>query len=169
MTEQKADFDRSSIDAGIRYGLGNDPELITRHLMDDYLFPVISCNHKTDMTLDELAEHVLIRDNSADYFNWEGWFALAGRPDLQPKRYLTISDSSSMVKATLAGQGIALGRRSLVQDELSSGILCRPFPQELKSPFAYYLVMPPRSRDNHKLKLFTRWLIEEITRFQALS
>ena len=35
MTDQQVDFDRANIDAGIRYGLGNYPDLIVRHLMDD--------------------------------------------------------------------------------------------------------------------------------------
>jgi LysR family transcriptional regulator, glycine cleavage system transcriptional activator len=169
MTELQVDFDRTNIDAGIRYGSGGYPDLIVKHLMDDSIFPVMNCSHQQSLTLDDLTEHVLIRDNSANYFNWEGWLELANRPDLQPKRYLTISDGSLVIKAATAGQGIALGRRSLVQDELTSGILCQPFPQEMKSPFSYYLVMPPRSRDHEELKLFTEWLMQEISLFNNLS
>jgi Transcriptional regulator len=171
MTDQQVDFERANIDAGIRYGLGNYPDLITRHLMDDYLFPVMSCQFPQNLTLDELTNYTLIRDNSGEHFNWEGWLALVGKADLQPKRYLTIFDSSMMIKAAMTGQGIALGRRSLVQDELISGLLCRPFAQEqeLKSPFSYYLVMPPRSRHHKELKLFIAWLTEEINQFKKLS
>ncbi len=169
MTEQQVDFGRSNIDAGIRYGQGNYPDLITKHLLDDYIFPVMNCSYQQNLTLDDLTEQVLIRDNSADYFNWEGWLKLVGKPELQPKRYLTISDGSLMIKAAMTGQGIALGRKSLVMDELTSGMLCQPFPQEMKSPFAYYLVMPPRSRDHKELKLFIRWLMEEINYFKKLS
>ncbi len=169
MTEQQVDFGRSNIDAGIRYGQGDYPDLITKHLLDDYIFPVMNCSYRQNLTLDDLAEQVLIRDNSADYFNWEGWLKLAGKPELQPKRYLTISDGSLMIKAAMAGQGIALGRKSLVMEELTSGMLCQPFPQEIKSPFSYYLVMPPRSRDHKELKLFIRWLMEEINHFKKLS
>lgn len=168
MTEQQVDFERSNIDAGIRYGLGNYPDLITRHLMDDYLFPVANSSLFTDLTLENLKQQTLIRDNSADYFNWEGWLTLAGQPDLQPKRYLFISDGSLMIKAAIAGQGIALGRRSLVHDELQSGLLHPPFREELKSPFSYYLVMPPRSRSHPELKLFIAWLLEEIQLFERV-
>ena len=169
MTDQQVDFDRANIDAGIRYGQGDYPDLITKHLLDDYIFPVMNCSYRQNLTLDDLTEQVLIRDNSADYFNWEGWLKLVGKPELQPKRYLTISDGSLMIKAAMAGQGIALGRKSLVMDELTSGMLCQPFPQEMKSPFSYYLVMPPRSRDHKELKLFIRWLMEEINHFKKLS
>ena len=169
MTEQQVDFGRSNIDAGIRYGQGNYPDLITKHLLDDYIFPVMNCSYQQNLTLDDLTEQVLIRDNSADYFNWEGWLKLVGKPELQPKRYLTISDGSLMIKAAMAGQGIALGRKSLVMEELTSGMLCQPFPQEMKSPFSYYLVLPPRSRDHKELKLFIRWLMEEINHFKKLS
>ena len=169
MTEQQVDFGRSNIDAGIRYGQGDYPDLITKHLLDDFIFPVMNCSYRQSLTLDNLAEQVLIRDNSADYFNWEGWLKLVGKPELQPKRYLTISDGSLMIKAAMAGQGIALGRKSLVMDELTSGMLCQPFPQEMKSPFSYYLVMPTRSRDHKELKLFIRWLMEEINHFKKLS
>ena len=70
-----------------------------------------------------------------------------------------------MIKAAIAGQGIALGRRSLVHDELNSGLLYRLFAEELKSPFSYYLVMPPRSRSCSELKAFTQWLLDEIQQF----
>ncbi len=169
MTEQQVDFGRSNIDAGIRYGQGNYPDLITKHLLDDYIFPVMNCSYRQNLTLDDLAEQILIRDNSADYFNWEGWLKLVGKPELQPKRYLTISDGSLMIKAAMAGQGIALGRKSLVMEELTSGMLCQPFPQEMKSPFSYYLVMPPCLRDHKELKLFIQWLMEEINQFKKLS
>ena len=168
MTEQQVDFERSNIDAGIRYGLGNYPELITRHLMDDFLFPVANQNQFPDLTINTLSQLTFIRDNSADYFNWEGWLALAGQPELQPKRYLFISDGSLMIKAAIAGQGIAMGRRSLVHDELQSGLLYQPFDTELKSPFSYYLVMPPRSRNCPELKAFTLWLFEEIQQFELM-
>ena len=78
MTELQVDFDRSNIDAGIRYGAGDYPDLIVKHLMDDYIFPVINCSHQQSLTLNDLTEHVLIRDNSANYFNWEGWLELVG-------------------------------------------------------------------------------------------
>jgi LysR family glycine cleavage system transcriptional activator len=74
-----------------------------------------------------------------------------------------------MIKAAMTGQGIALGRRSLVQDELTSGMLCQPFKQEMESPFSYYLVMPQRSRNHKELKLFNQWLIEEINHFKKPS
>ena len=169
MTDQQVDFDRANIDAGIRYGLGNYPDLIVRHLMDDSIFPVVSGQFTGSLSLNDLTNHTLIRDNSGEHFNWEGWLKLVGKPDLQPKRYLTISDSSLMIKAAMTGQGIALGRRSLVQDELTSGMLCQPFKQEMESPFSYYLVMPQRSRNHKELKLFTQWLIEEINHFKKPS
>lgn len=165
MTEQQVDFDRSNIDAGIRYGLGNYPNLITRHLMDDYLFPVASRTQFPTMSIDDLTQQTLIRDNSAEYFNWEGWLELVGKKHLQPKKFLFISDGSLMIKAAIAGHGIALGRRSLVHDELNSGLLYRLFAEELKSPFSYYLVMPPRSRTCPELKAFTQWLVDEIQQF----
>ncbi len=169
MSDQRVDFERVTIDAGIRYGQGDYPDLISRHLMDDYLFPVMSHQLPRPLTIDDLADYTLIRDNSGEHFNWEGWLAQAGKPDLQPKRYLAISDSSLMIKAAMTGQGIALGRRSLVQDELTSGLLYRPFLPELKSPFAYYLVMPQRSRNHKELKLFVAWLTEEINCFKKQS
>lgn len=168
MTEQQVDFERSNIDAGIRYGLGNYPELISRHLMDDYLFPVVNPHVFSNLNIDDLAHHTLIRDNSPNHFNWEGWLDYVGKATLQPKRYLSISDGSLMIKAAIAGQGIALGRRSLVHEELASGMLHQPFQEELKSPFSYYLVMPARSRTNPSMKMFSAWLIEEIEQFKTV-
>ena len=37
------------------------PILITKHLLDDYIFPVMNCSYRQNLTLDDLAEQVLTR------------------------------------------------------------------------------------------------------------
>lgn len=162
LSQENIDFNRSHVDAGIRYGYGNHPDLIVKPLMDDYLFPVMSPVLGENVTLDDLVQFTLIRDDSEDFCNWEGWLKYAGRPDLNPTRFLTISDSSLGIKAAISGQGIALARKSLIMDELASHVLYKPFPYELKSPFSYFLVMPIRSRNNPQLRVFIDWIMTQI-------
>lgn len=169
LSTENIDFNRCPDDAGIRYGFGNYPDLIVRHLMDDYIFPVMSPLLAVQISLDDLMNFTLIRDDEEDYCNWEGWLRLAGCPYLKPKRFLTISDSSLGIKAAIAGQGIALTRQSLIIDELKNGTLVKPFTCELKSPFSYYLVIPERSRNNPLLRVFSEWLMAQLVQVQQTN
>jgi len=45
--------------------------------------------------------------------------------------------------------------------EIEAGRLQLLFPQRLKSDYAHYLVLPPRSREHAGLAAFRAWLLEE--------
>jgi LysR family glycine cleavage system transcriptional activator len=68
------------------------------------------------------------------------------------------------LQAAIAGQGIALARRSLVVDDLKAGILVCPFGPEMPTRFSWYFVCAPSSVEHSKVRAFLRWLEDEIAR-----
>ncbi|MGI9278584.1 MAG: LysR substrate-binding domain-containing protein [Endozoicomonas sp.] len=80
---------------------------------------------------------------------------------LEVRYGVQISDASLLLEAAKDGQGIALGRASLVQKELEQGSLVKLFDIELASSFSYFLVMPQRSINHGAAQKFAEWLREE--------
>ena len=172
MSDLLADFNDGGLDAGIRLGGGEYPDLIAKVLSDDELF-LVCCPSKREQfpeqpQLSDLANHLLILDNAQDSQNWPAWVAATGKKDVPVKTKLMISDSSQVIRMALAGQGVALVRRVLVTDELVSGGLIKLFDISVKLKSRYYFVMPKRSRGHHALATFSEWLREEIAPYSQL-
>lgn len=173
MSDQLQDLQISAIDLAIRFGRGNYPGLQVTHLMDDELFPVASpgllAREGAPATPAELARFTLLKDNSLESFNWSSWLRLAGVTEFVPSHNLTISDSAQVVNMALAGQGVALARRSLVGTELQNGTLVQLFDLLLPCPFAYYLLQTPRTMLRPAVQRFVLWLQQQIAQDKVVQ
>ena len=63
------------------------------------------------------------------------------------------------------GQGFVLARSSLVENHLKTGRLIAPFGSDcfLKASEGFYLAVPEQNRQNKNVKLFTDWLMEQLS------
>jgi len=158
------DFADGRFDAGLRYGPGQWPGVISEPLFDEWLTPVASpCLLKGGKPprLDQLGEWPLLCPEDP----WNEWFAaFGGKP---PKRYAaSFSDSETRQRAAVEGIGIALGRTAMVRPLVEAGLLVVLFPQVLKARYGHYLVYPQRSREHAGFAAFRDWLLEEAQAFR---
>ena len=158
------DFVRDEVDLGIRYGRGHYPGLRVDRLMTEDVFPVCSPEllkgeHPLKQPQD-LKHHVLMHDD--EHGEWRTWLLSAGVKDVDPARGPTFTDSSMLIQAAVAGQGVALARGALAADDLASGALIRPFTLSLPVEYAYYIVSPEDAADRPKVSAFREWLLQEV-------
>lgn len=71
--------------------------------------------------------------------DWARWMAAAGVPE-QVRRGTRIDDLNALLSAAAAGEGVALGRRALIDEDLRAGRLVAPFDTEVACHHAYWLV-----------------------------
>ena len=163
-TPRLADINREEIDVVIRYGLGDYPGLHVEHLLADDLFPVCSpelfkgpvpLKHPAD-----LAHHTLLHDELRQ--EWQLWMRVAGIEGLDTSRGPSFSLWGLAFQAAIAGQGVALGRSTLVGEYLKSGKLVKPFHISSQSRFGYYLVCLPERVHEPKIAALRTWLRDEI-------
>jgi LysR family glycine cleavage system transcriptional activator len=163
-TGKLANFFGDGIDIAIRYGAGNYPGLTAEFLTDEEVFPVCSPallkgRHALRQP-EDLKHHTLIRD--AYPVDWAAWFRAAGVKVGNPRRGLTFDSYTFAVDAAVKGEGVVLGRSTLVRDDLEAGRLVRPFKQALKGVASFYLVYPPDAIRQRKVRLFRDWITAEI-------
>lgn len=163
-TPKLADIDRDEVDVVIRYGLGDYPGLHVEHLLADDLFPVCSPRLlEGPVPLKkpaDLAHHTLIHDELRQ--EWELWMRAAGIEGLDTSRGPSFSLWDLAFQAAIAGQGVALGRSTLVGEYLKSGKLVKPFDVTSHSRFGYYLVCLPERANEPKIAALRAWLKDEI-------
>jgi len=164
-SEHLTDFDREDVDVVVRYGGGSYPGLrVEKLLTEDVLFPVCSPSlMEGEHPLrepDDLKFHTLLHDDMR--IDWETWLAAAGVKGIDSKKGPSFNDSSMVLTAAMAGQGVALGRSTLAADDLIAGRLVRPFNQQpLKAGHAYYIVCPEGKADRPRIAAFRAWLMKE--------
>ncbi len=158
-----ADFAAGDVDVSIRYGRGKYPGLRADWLMAEDIFPVCSPTLLTGAhplrEPNDLAHHVLLHDEG--HGDWRTWLLAAGVEGVDPARGPIFTDSSMLILAAMAGQGVALARGVLAADELAAGRLVRPFTLSLPTEYAYYLVCPEATAGQPKIAAFRAWLLDE--------
>lgn len=137
------DFSREDIDVAIRFGRA----------------PIRS--------LADLAGEVLLHDIDAHptqwWMSWRAWFAAAGLRESLAARGLSFSDSSVLIAAAVAGQGIALGRLPMLEEHLVEGHLVPVLSEVKRAEWSYWLVAPASHFARAPVRAFRDWLLAENT------
>ncbi|WP_250536785.1 transcriptional regulator GcvA [Caballeronia sp. AZ10_KS36] len=164
------DFAAERIDVGIRYGGGTWPNLVSTFLLRDEFFPVCSPKllkgRRALKTPLDLKHHQLIHDTSMRgsvvFPTWRSWLLHAGiRDAVETDRGLQLNDSAMAIQTAISGNGVALGRTTLVERDLAEGRLARPFDIVQGCELAYYLVHRKESAQSAPVIAFKEWLLEE--------
>lgn len=159
---RRIDFRREAVDLAIRYGTGLAPDLTTRWLCGETVFPVCAPSLLTQgppRDLQELARLPLLHDIDAEpqqpWMSWAGWLSGQDLPGLR------FSDATTGIAAALAGQGVLLGRDVMLGDHLRTGRLVRPLPDQRAADWSYFLVAPAAHFDRPAVAAVAAWLCAE--------
>jgi len=113
----------------------------------------------------DLRHHGLLHlddpDNPSPWLAWGHWLDAAGVPGLKPAGSLTFNYYDQVVRAALAGQGVALGRSPLVQDLLHDGSLVVPLLARAGTDRGYWVVQAASARGRPELGQFVQWISAE--------
>jgi LysR family glycine cleavage system transcriptional activator len=162
-----ADFVKNGMDAGIRFGAGVWPRMHSEKLLDEWLVPVCAPalleRHGPVAEAADLRHYKLLHSR---YEPWTAWLLDGSVEDVWPSSGAAFDDAVAIVRATEAGQGLALARWSLVGDDVRLGRLAAA-GRPVRSPRAYYFVCPPAHLAIEKVAAFREWLVSECARFPA--
>jgi LysR family glycine cleavage system transcriptional activator len=163
------DPEANGIDLCIRYGKGSSPGLVAAPLLADDVSPVCHPSFlEGESALREpadLAQHLLLHDemllDDPDRPDWDKWFRAAKLRGIDTGTGPRFSHAALALEAAVAGQGVALGRTSLVTDDIASGRLVRPFDVSFRARISYWLVTPPAPQIRARTQRFREWLLAE--------
>lgn len=146
----------AQVDLAIRYGSGGWPGVEARCLLRETLFPVCSPHYKNTGNLNG----PLLMAHSQHEFEWHAWDK-HHHCDSRPFPSVMLHDYNIVVEAAVAGQGIAMGRQSMIARRLEEGSLVPAFDlAPLRGEIGYWLVTPD-TQMSEAAHLFSDWLIEQ--------
>lgn len=154
-----ANFVTDGVDMGLRYGAGNWPGLETVRLFRETLLPVCSPGllaRQPMSTPQDLLTAPLIHHGHRP---WSLWFSHVGI-EAPPPQGMIFEDSVMLLEAAAQGLGVALARSGLIEQDLRSGRLVRPFELDVASELGFWAVWRADSRKLRRIHALRDWLIE---------
>jgi LysR family glycine cleavage system transcriptional activator len=167
-------------DAAIHLSAGPTPHLYSEKLIDELAFPVASPRLFAGATLPrsaaELGRYTLIHDdalpNEPTRVGWPTWFERAG-VGRELRHHAThgvrFSHAYLALEAALAGDGVALARRSLVADDLQRGRLIAPFRAAVPSGLTYWFASALPPHEHPRLTLLRDYLKQQLMAAQRTA
>lgn len=158
------DFSAQKIDVAVRFGHGDWPDAIAEPLMAEEL--VVVCSPQVMAgpypldTYAALSRHPLIQHSTRPNA-WSHWFRSVGFAPSNLHWGPSLEHYFMVIQAAIAGIGLALLPRFLIDDEIERGMLVVPFPVRVSGPGAYYVVTPNAKAELPRINSFRGWIIRE--------
>ncbi|WP_019831230.1 transcriptional regulator GcvA [Sphingomonas sp. PR090111-T3T-6A] len=155
------DFATEPFDAAIHFGRPDWPGAVCDLLFREAAIPVVSPALAEGLSepRDLARLPLLVQSNRRDA--WARWFALAGVDHVPEGPLPGFSHFLMLAQAAAAGAGAALVPSFLIEPELASGALVRPFDLALPSERAYYLAYPAAKLESSAFRQLRDWMLAE--------
>jgi DNA-binding transcriptional LysR family regulator len=158
------DFQGSGIDAAIHFGSAVWPDAVCHRLMGEVIVPVgapsLLGGLKELARPEDVGGYPLLQLTTRPQA-WAQWLRAVGVTHLDAAHGPRFEEFHMIIQAAIAGLGLAVLPRFLIQEELASGRLVIASRHPVPSELAYYLVHPERKGDLFKVCVFRDWLIEQ--------
>ena len=148
-------------DLGIAFGEPLEFQEHSEILLRPPIFPVCAPaylhQHGPLLSVAELLQHTLLHEDDGSW--WGTWLRTQG-VQVRPSSEMSYGSADQVLDLALAGAGIALSNQLLVAEELASGRLVRPLPQQ--SNLEAYLLLTPGAVLTPQARAFRLWLLEKL-------
>ncbi|MBB2896336.1 LysR substrate-binding domain-containing protein [Pseudomonas sp. AS2.8] len=133
------------------------PEWVGAYCAPDYL-------GGRQLSPPELLERrlLMIEDGQRRWLSWAEWFARLGYPAPRIRQRLTVSQYPILVDLAVAGHGIVLGWRPMIDAHLRSGTLVEACSECVQGQGGYYLLWPGDRQPGLAARRFEAWLNDSL-------
>lgn len=155
------DFRRDDVDVWIEIKRPDRPwprDISARYLLGREITPVCSpaVARRLQVPADVLREKLLHHTNYAA--NWQLWLRAAGLPDEAPRLGAGFDLAANLIAAACTGMGVAVIQPCLVERELGTGELVRPFPLEASTGRGYHVCLRKSAPADSLARRFAAWV-----------
>ena len=97
--------------------------------------------------------------------NWETWLRANNVDRLDPNKGPHFTSPNFTTQALLAGHGVALMAELVVESELATGTLVKPFDISYPGDLSYWALATSVDSEDDPVTLFWNWLTREASRY----
>ena len=167
VTDRVVDLINGEADIGIRCGSGAWQGLSATYLRGEEIIVVCAPSLlpvEGVVDIYWLGSQTLLHDTTPAalgvFPDWRVWGDMVGASSLNPDQGVKINASTAIIQAAVSGQGVALARRALVEQDIEELRLVHLFVNScLPIDWAYYAVVSPRALMRPPVRAFHDWLV----------
>lgn len=167
-SRRQAGFPVDGFDIGLRLSRGPVDGASWQRLFGERLVPLCSPAYRARLSgadgSADLSRATLIHVDTASQ-DWQAWMDGAGIDGLDLRGGLRFDTVQLAFDAAAAGLGVVIGRRPLVDRELTEGTLVEASATRVETQTAYWLCESPHASERADLVAFRNWLIEQAASF----
>ncbi|WP_440411855.1 LysR substrate-binding domain-containing protein [Neorhizobium petrolearium] len=108
-------------------------------------------------TIEELANGVML-EHPQTPLHWRHFAASSGYPGLEVRHTTRFGYYTMVIRAALAGQGMALIPRGLILEDLAAGRFVNPHGFAYRSDYGYWFARPENIASSESMCIFEKWL-----------
>ena len=168
---ENINFHGHGIDVAIYFDEKQPSKLYCQDIMTETIVPVCSPEYAEEFDLigkiNNLSQCTLLHDNQAWGYDsntdeWALWANNFNINCLASSTSIRFDRSDLAVIAAMNNAGVAMGRESLISNQIKRGELIKPFlDKKILCPQRYYVATLPNNK-NTKIELFIEWLKNEV-------
>lgn len=159
---QGYDFERPELDCSILFGEGHWPGAHAHYLTGNDVALIAPRLRVADWPIaspQDVSRYTLMRHVTVPEA-WLRWSEAHGVTELNSLAGPQFDQFQTMIRAVMAGMGLALVPRCLVQDEISAGMVREPLAGGgYQSDMGYWFCYPEARRQLPTLSCFREWLL----------
>ncbi len=169
-----ADLDRNAADVAIRFGAAHGEGQVVHRLFEEALCafcaPALARGPGGLETLAGLNRVPLIHWDipalgwgaaTRAWMGWEPWLHRLGASHVDPRPGIRFRDYNLALQAAIAGQGVVLGSRPVLQDHVDAGLLAVPFPDTVGTDLGYDVTATAAAAERSEVQAFIGWVTAE--------
>lgn len=160
----------SEIDVAIAFGDGRFKHGEAHLLFREEVFPVCSPQllkgQQLPLPAAALAALPLLHlrpESRSGWFDWNALFPALGIAAMPRSGMLRFDNYTLLIQAAIAGQGVAIGWRHLIDHLLAQELLCQVCNGVVSSQLGYFVILPERKRRQQLTQCFVDWLQAELS------
>jgi LysR family transcriptional regulator, glycine cleavage system transcriptional activator len=150
----------SEVDCHIRFGLNaaahGDSHLLVMERHIAVASPELFANGQAPDIRQHPLLHILHEGKRLKV--WENWLEVMGLSEVDAGQGLEFSTLDQVIHTALAGGGLAVIDRQMIERELANGSLLPITPVEVVGPYGYWLDIANDKLGLSKVELFREWL-----------
>lgn len=157
-----ADFERSDVDAAIRYLAGPPPDALAAHyLFRERLMVVCAPELAERLPTPRALCDVPLLHSMGCMHGWALWNATAGVNGLDTRRGTRFANDTEALEAAMRGLGAVVIHREVVHPLLLDQRLVAPFALSVPGLLTCYLAYPRTHSEQPPIAAFREWLLPQ--------
>ena len=158
---QGYDFQRADLDCSILFGNGRWPGAIADYLTgrDVALIAPPAVPGQAQLREAQDIRGLTLLQHVSVPHAWTHWCEAHQVRGVNTLIGPQLDQYHSLIRAVMAGMGLALVPRCLVQDDIAAGLVCAPLEDGYSDELGYYLCYPESRRHLKPLSSFRQWLL----------